>query len=200
MTWLHGHQCQQDAHTSGRSCPMFSSVHHTKGATKLLHLNLLLWAILCNRSTLSQRPYLEVADTRRDHPLKRFGLFAQRCRNHCERTCFGSVPTTPDPNTSAKNANGRCMSYSCVVYILIPDKRGDIFEKASRYKWEVYRNTFKSIGVRGRGDSPECWQKHKGNAVLKAAESVLQNCPYPETRVQCSRPRVSCPPFKGTCT
>ena len=63
---------------------------------------------------------------------------------------FGGVPTTPDPNTSAKHrdTNG--------TRIMIPI--GGVphtFAKVLREKWEVYRDIFKRIGVTSRFNSPE---------------------------------------------
>ena len=74
---------------------------------------------------------------------------------------IGSVPTTPDPNTSAK---------------------------VSRYKWEPYRDTnwcvcrnerciailFTSIGVRGRCDSPDMNPSHD-TASLTISRSPLNS-------------------------
>ena len=75
---------------------------------------------------------------------------------------FGSVPTTPDPNTLQKyrDTNGRrsVMQIGGVYTTFCPEEV---------ILWQQYRDRngrciailFKSIGVRGRFDSPDLWPK-----------------------------------------
>ena len=69
---------------------------------------------------------------------------------------FGSAPTTPDPNTSAK-VSRKWAAYRDIVggvkNFFLP--RGRTFEKVSPWKCEVYRDTFQK--VLGQGSSWLSW-------------------------------------------
>ena len=71
---------------------------------------------------------------------------------------FGSVPTTPDPNTSAKVSRYKWEPYRdtnwwCIYYFL--PGGGHTFAKVCHRNGRCIAILFKSIGVRGRFDFPE---------------------------------------------
>ena len=67
-----------------------------------------------------------------------------------------SVPTTPDPNTSATISRYKWKPYRetdwCTYYFL---PRGMLFQKHRDRNGRCTAILFKSIGVRGRFDSPD---------------------------------------------
>ena len=73
-------------------------------------------------------------------------------------TILGSVPTTPDPNTSAKVSRYKWEAYRdinwwCIHYSL--PKGGHTFAKVCHRNGRCIAILFKSIGIRGRFDAPE---------------------------------------------
>ena len=71
---------------------------------------------------------------------------------------FGSVPTTPDPSTSAKASRYRLEPYleanSWYIHFFLP-KGGHTYAKYRDRNGRCIAIFFKSIGVRGRFDSPD---------------------------------------------
>ena len=83
----------------------------------------------------------------------------------CTRTSpsptFRSVPTTPDPSTSAQVSRYKWEAYRgtnwwCIYYFL--PKEGILLQKYRDRNGRCIAILFKSIGVRGRFDSPETFQ------------------------------------------
>ena len=65
---------------------------------------------------------------------------------------LGSVPTTPDTNTFAKASRYKWEPYRDTNWLCIYyflPRGGHTFAEVSRYKWEVYRDTFQKY--RGQG-------------------------------------------------
>ena len=75
-----------------------------------------------------------------------------------EGFAIGGVPTTPDPNTSTKVSRYKWEAYRdtnwwCIYYFL--PRGGHIFAKVCHRNGRCIAILFKSIGVRGRFDSPD---------------------------------------------
>ena len=77
---------------------------------------------------------------------------------YCCLVPFGGVPTTPDPNTSAKVSRYKWEPYRdtnwwCIYYFL--PRGGHTLAKVCHRNGRCIAILFKSIGVRGRSDSPD---------------------------------------------
>ena len=86
---------------------------------------------------------------------------------------LGSVPTTPDPNTSAKVSQYKWEAYRdtnwwCIYYFL--PRSGHTFAKVSQYKWELYRDTFQKY--RGQGSIWLSWSPVSAEAKRLAGLSL----------------------------
>ena len=75
---------------------------------------------------------------------------------------FGSVPTTPDPNTSAEVSRCKWEAYRdtnwCRIYTTFCQEKGILLQKYRDRNGRCIAILFKSIGVRGRCDSPDSYR------------------------------------------
>ena len=87
-----------------------------------------------------------------NHSIRKFSNRSTVRKNRQGQGSTGSVPKTPDPDTSAKVSRYKWEPYRDTnwwrIYYFLP-RRGHTFTKASRYKWEVYRDTFQKYRCQG---------------------------------------------------
>ena len=83
----------------------------------------------------------------------------------------GGVPTTPDPNTSAKVSRYRWETYRdtnwCGVYTTFCQEEGILLQKYRDRNGRCIAILFKSIGVWGRFDSPDVGHGSSGLLLLQ---------------------------------
>ena len=99
-----------------------------------------------------------------------------KCANAGCPSFLGGVPTTPDPNTSAKASRYKWEPYRdtnwwCIYYFL--PGGGNTFAKVCHRNGSCSAIVFRSIGVRGRFDSPEFltwWISTKTLAILSGTD------------------------------
>ena len=106
------------------------------------------------------------------------------------RKTFGSAPTTPDPNTSAKASRYKREAYRDInswcayiyIYIAFWQEESILLQKYRDRNGRCIAILFKSIGVRGRCDPPEtclyiCHQNFTTFFTLKFTISEKSLCP-----------------------
>ena len=103
------------------------------------------------------------------------GVFKKK--NSSSSAEFGSVPTTPDPNTSAKASRCKWEAYhdtefGC-VYTTFCQEKGILLQKYRDRNGRCIAILFKSIGVRGRCDSLEVGPRLRGRTSGDKRQSAV---------------------------